>query len=207
MFTGIVEAQGLVAAVRETDGVRALEVDASLAVQLVPGQSIAVDGACLTVRARKADSFAVDLGAATLKRTIASRYVRGSAVNLERAARIGDRLDGHLVQGHVDAQGRLDRVRRSGATRFLAFRLPPEVFADMVPRGSVALNGVSLTVACLDEPGLCEVAVIPYTWERTNLSVLRPGDAVNVETDLVGKYVRRMVETRILPSPPARHGV
>ncbi len=207
MFTGIVEEQGLVASVRDTEGGRRLEVGATFAGGLVPGQSVAVDGACLTVRACEAGSFAVDLGASTLQRTIASGYARGTFVNLERAARIGDRLDGHIVQGHVDAQARLDQLRRRGNTRFLVFRLPADTFADMVPRGSVAFNGVSLTVNRLEEPAFCEVAVIPHTWEHTNLSALHPGDAANVETDVVGKYVRRMVEARNSALSPAGHGV
>lgn len=206
MFTGVVEELGVVEAVRDADGGRALDVGASLAGRLVLGQSVAVDGACLTVRALGSGSFAVDLGASTLERTIASRYAPGAPVNLERAAKIGDRLDGHVVQGHVDARGRLDHVRREGATRFLALRLPAAVVADMVPRGSVALNGVGMTVNRLEDPGFCEVAVIPYTWEHTNLSALRPGDPVNVETDLIGKYVRRMVEGRTVPSQLAGHG-
>ncbi len=207
MFTGIVEEAGRVEAVRTGVGGGRLQVAASFAARLAPGQSVAVDGACLTVRARDDETFSADLSAATLERTIAARYVRGALVNLERAATIGDRLDGHLVQGHVDAQARLETARQQGNTRFLEFRLPPDALADMVPRGSVALNGVSLTVNRLGESDLCEVAVVPRTWEHTNLSALRPGDAVNLETDLIGKYVRRAIEARCPSSEPGGHGV
>ena len=207
MFTGIVEAVGVVGAFRTgTDGAR-LEVTAPLAAELAPGQSVAVDGACLTVRAADPTSFSADLSLATLERTIASRYAEGVPVNLERAAAIGDRLDGHLVQGHVDVRARFLGAAKRGNTRFLEFRLPASAIGDMVPRGSVALNGVSLTVGRLGEDGLCEIAVIPYTWKHTNLRALRSGDEVNVETDLIGKYVRRALRTRTAPSEPGGHGV
>lgn len=207
MFTGIVEAVGVVKALRTgADGAH-LEVAAPLAAELAAGQSVAVDGACLTVRDCGPRSFAVDVSPATLERTIASRYVARTPVNLERAAVVGDRIDGHIVQGHVDARARFNGAVRSGNTRFLEFRLPEATVGDMVPQGSVALNGVSLTVSRLGEDGLCEVAVIPYTWTHTNLRALRSGDAVNVETDLIGKYVRRAVRARTTPSDSGGHGL
>lgn len=207
MFTGIVEAVGVVGAFRTVAGGARLGVTASLAAELAPGQSVAVDGACLTVRACGPNSFCADVSVATLERTIASRYVEGAPVNLERAAAIGDRLDGHVVQGHVDARATLLGAVRRGNTRFLEFRLPAATVGDMVARGSVALNGVSLTVGRLGEDGLCEIAVIPYTWKNTNLHALRSGDEVNVETDLIGKYVRRALETRTEPSRLGGHGI
>lgn len=201
MFTGIVESVGTIALVSETEGGRALVVEAAFAAELAPGRSVAVDGACLTVRRvhpSLASSFSVEAGLATLDRTVAASYRPGARVNLERGVRAGDRLDGHLVQGHVDGTGALlDRETR-GSTRFMTFRLPDEVSAVTVLHGSIAINGVSLTVDGLGPGSVCQVAVVPHTWKHTNLSALAPGDPVNVEADLVGKYVQRVLGARNL---------
>jgi len=127
----------------------------------------------------------------TLSRTVAASYAVGSAVNLERARRLGDPLEGHLVQGHVDGLATLERVRREGSHHLLDLSLPPEVWRGTILHGSITLNGVSLTVNALEGPDLCQVAIIPYTWTHTNLSGLEPGDGVNVEGDVIGKYVAR----------------
>ena len=193
MFTGIVEAVGQVAAVEETKGGRRLVVAAPWCDELALGESVSVDGACLTVDSVDAGAFSAIAGSATLARTIAAHYEPGAPVNLERAARMGDRLGGHLVQGHVDGVADLASVREAGATRLLAFELPEEVFEVTVPLGSIALNGASLTVSGLDRNRVCEVAVIPHTWEHTNLRHLSAGASVNAESDLIGKYVRRFV--------------
>ena len=195
MFTGIIEAVGGVETVAEVPEGRTLVIAAPFADELVPGQSVALDGACMTVRVRGAGTFTVEAGASTLERTIAGRYEPGAAVNLERAVRAGGRLDGHLVQGHVDGVATFLGWRSAGATRFLEFGLPEDVFAASVVRGSIALNGVSLTVNDLRAEGCCEVAIIPHTWENTNFSTLEAGDPANAEADLVGKYVRRALET------------
>ena len=201
MFTGIVESVGTIAQVSETEGGRALVVEAAFAAELAPGRSVAVDGACLTVRRvhpSLASSFSVEASLATLDRTVAASYRPGARVNLERGVRAGDRLDGHLVQGHVDGTGALlDRETR-GSTRFMTFRLPDEVSAVTVLHGSIAINGVSLTVDGLGPGSVCQVAVVPHTWKHTNLSALAPGDPVNVEADLVGKYVQRVLGARNL---------
>lgn len=199
MFTGIVESVGTVAEVREGPAARTFLVEAPFAAELAPGQSVALDGACLTVRSCDESAFAVEAGATTLARTVARRYRAGSRVNLERGLRAGDRLDGHLVQGHVDGVGAYLRRSRQGATRLLEFRLPEDVHAGSVLYGSVALNGVSLTVNELRDGGVCQVAVVPFTWEHTNFAALKPGAPVNVEADLVGKYVRRFLESKPLP--------
>ena len=198
MFTGIIETVGEVASITESGGGRTVEIAATLAGDLTPGQSVAVDGACLTVRELGGGTFTVEAGVSTLERTVAALYRRGSPVNLERAVRVGDRLDGHLVQGHVDGVATLLGVRRSGNTRLLDFELPADVFGATILHGSIALSGVSLTVSGLLDGAVCQVALIPYTWERTNLSSLERGDAVNVEADLVGKYVTRIMEARNL---------
>ncbi len=196
MFTGIIEAVGEVVETGPRPNGCALVIAAPFADRLTAGQSVAVDGACLTARACGGGTFEVDVGASTLERTVAGQYGVGSLVNLERAVRVGDRLDGHLVQGHVDGRAVLLEQVRAGDTRFLAFSLPEDVFATTIPHGSIALNGVSLTVNGLRDGSVCEVAIIPHSWSHTNFPALRPGDAVNVEADLIGRYVRRVVESR-----------
>lgn len=194
MFTGIVEALGEVVSVESSDAGRTVVVSAPFADELTEGQSVAVDGACLTATVTGKRTFAVEVGASTLERTVAGRYATGTQVNLERAIRLGDRLDGHLVQGHVDGLGTFLGGSTVGETRFLEFDIPPEVFSTTILYGSIALNGISLTVNRLRPEAVCQVAIIPFTWKHTNLSSLEPGDSVNVECDLVGKYVRRMIE-------------
>ena len=194
MFTGIIEAVGEVAAVTEAPNGRTLVVAAPFVGDLVPGQSVAVDGACLTVAGLGPGTFTAEAGASTMERTVAGRYAPGAAVNLERGVRAGERLDGHLVQGHVDGVATLLGRRVTGGTRFLEFELPEDVLATTVPHGSIALNGVSLTVNDLRGEGCCEVAIIPYTWENTNFPTLETGDPVNAEADLIGRYVRRILE-------------
>ena len=209
MFTGIIEAVGEVVETGRRPNGRALVIAAPFADRMTVGQSVAVDGACLTACACGNGTFKVDIAASTLERTVAGEYGTGSLVNLERAVRVGDRLDGHLVQGHVDGRAALLGSRQAGDTRFLTFSLPEDVFATTIPHGSIALNGVSLTVNGLQEGSVCEVAVIPYSWSHTNFSSLRPGDEVNVEADLVGRYVRRVLETRSRESrrSPGIHAV
>lgn len=197
MFTGIVEAVGHVGGVEERPGSKRLWVRApSLASGLAAGDSIAVDGACLTVVLLEADRFAVDVIATTLARTLAGRYRKGSRVNLERALALGGRIEGHLVQGHVDGLGSLERCTIQGETWVMDFRLPAEVAAITIERGSVAINGVSLTVSELLDDDLCRIGLIPYTRGQTNLGELRPGDPVNVEGDLIGKYVGKVLAER-----------
>lgn len=196
------ESVGRVARVEETEGGRTLVVDAAFGAELTPGQSVAVDGACLTVRSLcPPQGFAVDAGPSTLQRTVAAEYRPGAQVNLERGVRAGDRLDGHLVQGHVDGIGALLAREDRGGTRFMTFRLPEGVFATTVLHGSIAINGVSLTVNGLGPESACEVAVVPYTWEHTNFPALAPGDPVNVEADLLGKYVQRVLHSQRVLQP------
>lgn len=195
MFTGIVEVVGRVTRIEEQEGLRRLRVacEPGFLAGVRPGDSIAVDGACLTPVSVGAGEFVVELVVSTLSRTVAGRYTEGHEVNLERAMRADGRLDGHIVQGHVDGVGHLAAVRSQGETRFLDFRIPGEVWAMTILHGSITLNGVSLTVNALEAPDRCQVAIIPHTWARTNLSALRPGDGVNVEGDMMGKYVRRLL--------------
>ena len=205
MFTGLVEEVGAVVAVATRRQGRRMTVRAPrIAPDLAEGASVAVDGTCLTVAATKADTFIIDMVPATLARTMAGTYRAGSRVNLERALRLGDRLGGHLVQGHVDGVGslvsRTDPTPEDGA-RLLTFRIPPEVARATIPRGSVTLNGVSLTVSEMPGPDLVRVAIVPFTWEHTNLAGLESGDPVNVEGDLIGKYVGKLLSVHTLDSP------
>lgn len=197
MFTGIVEAVGVVREVEDLATTRRFWVDApELAAELRAGDSVAVDGACLTVVASEVARFAVDVIGTTLERTVAGTYVEGTRVNLERALRADSRLDGHLVQGHIDGVGHLVRCTIEGEFWMMDFRLPADVAALTVERGSVAINGVSLTVSEMPEPDVCRIGVIPFTHAHTNLGGLKAGAAVNVEGDLIGKYVGKVLAER-----------
>ena len=192
MFTGLIEAVGRVTAVATLDaGARKIEIEAPFTRELTEGQSVSLDGACLTVTEAGPRVFSVTAVPTTLEKTVAGTYGEGTLVNLERALRLGDRLDGHLVQGHVDGIGEFLGGTDDQGGRVLRFRLPSDVAGVTIPQGSVTLSGISLTVSLIPEPGICEVAIIPHTWENTNLRQLTPGDGVNVEGDLIGKYVRR----------------
>ncbi|MDT8340419.1 MAG: riboflavin synthase [Longimicrobiales bacterium] len=208
MFTGIVEAVGRVVAAEDVPGLRRMTVAVApeFLEDVTPGASIAVDGACLTPVALAGDRFVVELVLSTLDRTVAGEYSPGRRVNLERALRAGGRLDGHIVQGHVDGVGMLLAVRQEGDTRFLDFRVPPEVWDLTILHGSIALNGISLTVNALQAPDRCQVAIIPHTWDQTNFSSLAPGDGVNVEGDLMGKYVQKILGPRAAGSGAGRPG-
>jgi riboflavin synthase len=200
MFSGIVEATGLVAGVTPVENGRRIRFRAPAVLDdLRVGASISVDGACLTAAELHGEGFSVDVIGTTLARTIAGRYAEGTRVNLERALKLGDRLDGHLVQGHVDGVGEVLAVADQGDTRFLDFTLPDDVDGATILHGSIALNGVSLTVNALPGPGRCQVALIPHTRAVTTLGELRVGDRVNLEGDLIGKYVVRWVASRPRP--------
>jgi riboflavin synthase len=197
MFSGIVEEVGTVRATRKMDGARELEIDANVVLEdLQPGASVCLDGACHTVVEVLAAGFTVNSVGTTLSRTVAGDYTQGSPVNLERALAIGARLDGHLVQGHIDGVGDLIGVEDRGEYRLLDFRIPSDVASGTLLHGSITLNGVSLTVNAISDDHICQVAVIPFTWDHTNLSLLEPGARVNVEGDVIGKYVRRLLPDR-----------
>jgi riboflavin synthase len=197
MFTGIVEAVGTIRDIEERSATHRFWVEApALAPELTDGASVAVDGACLTVVAREKARFAFDVIGTTLERTVAGTYTDGTPVNLERALRADSRLDGHLVQGHVDGIGRLERCIMEGEFWLMDFRLPAAVASLTVEHGSVTINGVSLTVSEILDADVCRIGVIPYTHRHTNLGRLRTGAAVNVEGDLIGKYVQKILSTR-----------
>jgi riboflavin synthase len=197
MFTGIVEELGTVREVKDLGATRRLAVGAALTLEGSElGASVAINGVCLTVVERAADGFAFDVGPETLERTALPRLARGDRVNLERPLRLGAALGGHLVLGHVDGVAFVTEVSRVESTARVRFALPtPELAPLLVYKGSVAVDGVSLTVAALDEAGF-EVMLIPHTLEVTNLGQLAPGRAVNIETDVIGKYVLRSLALR-----------
>ena len=192
MVTGLVEATGTVRERSSLEGGSALVVETPLADELEEGESIALDGACLSVAGLPGGAFRVEVIRTTLSRTTLGGWEAGRAVNLERALRIGDRLGGHLVQGHVDGVGEVTSVERAGETVFVRLEMPEEVARTTVLHGSLAVDGVSLTVNGLEGP-VAEVALIPYTWEHTTMDRLAPGSRVNLEADLMGKYVERLV--------------
>lgn len=193
MFTGLVSDLGTIE--RVTPGpVTDLWVGSSFT-DFVMGESIACDGVCLTVVEWKGSSFKVQVAPETLKRSTVGRWQVGTRVNLERALRMGDRLGGHWVQGHVDAVGALKDVKTEGGTLVLRFSLPPSIAAFFVEKGSVCIDGVSLTVNAVTADSF-SVMLIPETQQRTSLGRKRPGDDVNLEADIIGKYVARMMGGR-----------
>lgn len=192
MFTGLVDDVGVVERVERTDAGRELRVR-SRYTGLAEGESVALNGVCLTVRESGAGWFDVAAVVTTLGRTTIGEWAAGRRVNLERAMRLGDRLGGHLVQGHVDDVGVVEDQRRERDAILIDVRLPPELEPLMVPHGSVAVDGVSLTVNALPAPGILQLSLIEFTARHTTLGSLRPGDRVNIEADMMGKYVRSLV--------------
>jgi len=194
MFTGIVEEVGEVEAVARRRDVLAVRIRARAVTAGLPrGGSIAVDGCCLTAVEADGDGFACDLTAETLDRTaFAQRLVPGALVNLERPMRADGRFDGHIVQGHVDGVGEILALERSEEAAELSVAVPPHLERYLVEKGSIAVDGISLTVAGLRPRGF-SVAVIPYTLDHTNLRAARPGDRVNLEIDVIAKYVERLI--------------
>jgi riboflavin synthase len=196
LFTGIIEQAGRVSRIQvREDGAR-LVVDAGpLAEEARLGDSVAVNGCCLTVVERQGAALAFDAVTETLRRTNLGTLAEGDRVNLERPLRAGGRLDGHIVQGHVDGTAVLESVTDEGNARRLRFRPDPELLRDVVETGSIAVDGISLTVAAV-APDWFEVVIIPHTWEVTNLAGRREGSAVNLEVDILAKYVERLLAGR-----------
>jgi riboflavin synthase len=192
MFTGLIEDLGTVEAIdRNDDGAR-LRISTSLASELALGDSIAVNGCCLTATAVDGDTFETEAMNQTLQVTALSAVDEGSRVNRELAMKASDRLGGHIVQGHVDGVGTVVSVEDDGFARRIRVELPPELLRYVIDKGSITLDGVSLTVAELGETW-AEVSLIPETLERTNLTEAAPGSRLNVECDIVAKYVERLV--------------
>ena len=192
MFTGLIEQLGEVESVRQTDAGRELRIVAPFT-DLQTGESIAVNGACLTVREFGAGWFEAAAVVTTLERTTIGDWKKGTRVNLERALRSGDRLGGHIVQGHVDCVGVVAAVERSGDALLIDLSLPQSIEPLFVLHGSIAVDGVSLTVNEL-KPGGLQLSLIEYTLRHTTLGDLKPGASVHVEADVIAKHVRRLLE-------------
>jgi len=190
MFTGIVDAVGRIDAVHVNNGVE-LRVKASYK-GVKKGESIALNGACLTVEKVLKGAFTVHAVQTTLGRTLIGEWKKGRSVNLERALRAGDRLGGHFVQGHVDGVGTVDRVAPNGDALVVDVRVPGDVAETTVLHGAITLDGVSLTVNAIPRPGAVQVSLVPFTREHTTLGKLASGDRVHVEADVLGKYVRQL---------------
>ncbi|MFZ3339367.1 MAG: riboflavin synthase [Terriglobales bacterium] len=200
MFTGIVEEVGKISQIAQHGENRRIKICAeSVPPQLATGQSVSVSGVCLTALDIRPHSFCADLAPETWARTSFSRIQEGTLVNLELPMKADGRLGGHIVQGHVDGVGRLielerivDAENQESENRWLHIEIPPEVEKYTVFKGSISIEGISLTVARLAE-NRCTIAIIPHTVELTNLGSLKPGDAVNLEADVIAKYVEKMM--------------
>jgi riboflavin synthase len=195
MFTGLIEATGTVRAVSAQAGGAVLELETTLGPELAIGDSLATSGVCLTVVRRDGDRVTMDVSPETLRVTALGALSPGRPVNLERSLRADGRLGGHIVQGHVDGVGGIQGITDEGQFRRVRIGFPVELAAWMIEKGSIAVDGISLTIAALGAaPGDAwfEVQIIPHTWTRTTLAAARVGDAVNLECDLVGKYVVRL---------------
>jgi riboflavin synthase len=193
MFTGLIESVGVVSAVESAaSGVR-LRVSTPVASDLQPGDSLAVNGVCLTVVSAAGGSAQFDVGPETARVTTLGSLRPGAEVNLERAMRADSRFGGHFVQGHVDATATVKAVREEADAHWVTVAFGEALAAYMIPKGSIAIDGISLTIAALRD-GEFDVLVIPFTWEHTNLHALSTHDRVNLECDMVGKYVARAAQ-------------
>ncbi len=193
MFTGLVEALGEITEIKPPPGGFRLRLSTSLAPELANGDSLAVNGVCLTVIAADPYGVHVDVSPETVRVTTMGGLKRGSLVNLERPLRANARLGGHFVQGHVDGIATVEDLRQDGDSYWLTIMFAPPLAAFIVRKGSITVNGVSLTVAGVDDRRL-DVQIIPYTWTHTNFHVLKAGETVNLECDILGKYVARAIE-------------
>jgi len=193
MFTGLIEDVGTIGGLRLQQKSAVLTVKTKLPVRsMARGASVAVNGACLTVVKKGLRSFTVDVSPETLQRTSLETLTVGSMVNLERPMRLADRLGGHLVTGHVDGVGAVAAIEKQGEFTIITFEVPAPLGALLVPKGSVAVDGISLTVNVCRKQRF-SVAIIPFTLRHTNLRARKVGDKVNIETDLIGKYVQSFV--------------
>ncbi len=193
MFTGLIEAVGEIAEVKPTPGGFRLRVTTPLAAQLAPGDSLAVNGVCLTVVSADQEGIHADVTPETVRVTSFGTLRRGSMVNLERPMRADSRVGGHFVQGHVDATGTIDEIRQDGDSSWLTVKFPADLAPLIVRKGSIAVNGISLTVAGVDDRRF-DVQIIPFTNAHTNLRFAKLADVVNIECDILGKYVARAME-------------
>ena len=193
MFTGLIEHVGRVEALEPIEGGYRLAIGTAIAGELRDGDSIAVNGVCLTVVRRDTDRFVSELGPETARVTTLGDLAAGTLVNLERPMRPDGRMGGHFVLGHVDCKGALKAIRADGEFWWITVAFDAGLAPYFIPKGSVAVDGISLTVATLRESEF-DVQIIPFTWDHTNLQASRPGDGVNLEVDVIGKYVVRVAQ-------------
>jgi riboflavin synthase len=195
MFTGLIEAVGTLVEKEQTPTGTRLRVRMPFAQELRIGDSVAINGVCLTAVNIDGDLVAMDVGPETARVTTLGSLQTRQPVNLERSMRADGRLGGHFVQGHVDATAEVARIRPDGEAHWLTIAFEDSLASYVIPKGSIAVDGISLTVAALNE-GHFDVMIIPFTWDHTNLRALREGDRVNLECDMIGKYVIRALELR-----------
>jgi riboflavin synthase len=200
MFTGLVDDIGVIEQISTTAAGREFRLRCRYT-DLVEGESIALNGACLTVRERGAGWFSAAAVVTTLDRTTIGGWQQNQRVNLERAMRPTDRLGGHIVQGHVDGVGTVVSVKQRDDAWLIRIAVPPEIEALLVPQGSVTVEGVSLTINELPAPGQLGISIIEYTWQHTTLADLHPDDRVHIESDVIGKFVQRMVQPYLASLP------
>ena len=205
MFTGLIEAVGEIAEVKTSPGGYRIRIRTTLAPDLASGDSLSVNGVCLTVVTADDGEVHADIGPETARVTTLGSLRQKQRVNLERSMRADGRVGGHLVQGHVDAPGVVEEIRPDGDSHWVAISFDPRLAPFLIRKGSIAVDGVSLTIAGLGEH-VFDVMIIPFTWANTALSALRVGDRVNIECDMIGKYVARSLELaedagRLKPAP------
>ena len=195
MFTGIVTDIGRVRSVRQTERDRRFEIATAWESSIIDiGASVSHSGVCLTVVARDDEGFAVEVSNETLSRTTLGAWAEGTRVNLERAARLGDEMGGHIVSGHVDGVGRVLSITPEGGSHRMVVEAPAPLHRFIAAKGSITVDGVSLTVNGVDGRAF-DLNIIPHTWEATTLGALSPGDAVNLEIDMLARYLARWQET------------
>jgi riboflavin synthase len=195
MFTGIIESIGKIVEITDLGGGLSLKVESELGEHLQVDDSISVNGVCLTVVARGKDYFKVDVVEETIRKTSLAQLKANSIVNLERAMMMNARLDGHIVQGHVDATGVIESIVMEGTGRLVTISYPAAFKDHIIGRGSIAVDGISLTVA-REEGNQFVLAIIPYTWDHTNFIAQQVGSVVNLEFDMIGKYVIKYLRLR-----------
>ncbi len=203
MFTGLIEAVGEVIEVKHTTSGIRLRYETSLAAELRPGDSVAVNGVCLTVTLASGGEVHADIGPETARVTTLGGLRRGQPLNLERPLRPDGHLGGHFVQGHVDGIGTLEDLRVEGDARWLTISYPDLLAPFIIRKGSIAVDGISLTVAGLDRSQF-DIMIIPFTWDNTNLRAIKVRDRVNLECDMIGKYVVRAMEVAGFGPDPSR---
>jgi len=201
MFTGLIEAMGEVAEMKPTPAGFRLRLTTAIASELGAGDSLAVNGVCLTVVSADADGVHADISPETARVSALGSLRRGSLVNLERPIRADARLGGHFVQGHIDATATIAEIRPDGDSFWMTIKFPPLLAPYIVRKGSITVNGISFTVAGVDDRHF-DVQVIPYTWQHTNLHLAKQGDLLNIECDILGKYVVRVAELAGMTTKP-----